>query len=1251
MAVNLPFLKKKGKQREKVEIEEGEVKAEDVVAPSFIEVKQSYLKLGERMCKSFFVFSYPRYLSTGWLSPVINLDSPLDVALHIHPTDAGNILKRLRKKVTEVQAEIAERESKGLVRDPSLEIAYQDIESLRDELQTARERIFKLGLYITVYGDTEQELREIETALRSILESRLIYLKPALMREKQGFISNCPYGMDQLLVHTPMNTGPLSSIFPFVSPDLSANEGILYGINQHNNSLVLFDRFTLENANLVVFAKSGAGKSTTAHTEVLVKDEIGGIRLRKMGQVVDEIIKKQGIDFTDEELEGKTFPEIKVWTFDENMKGKWGEVKIAARKLAPKEFYKFKTRSGREITTTGDHNLVALKNGKVELLRGDEVEKGEYIPLPRKVEFHSQEDKCKLTLDGIEVSSSEFLRLAGLITAEGTVMEDRVIISNTEEAVLDSIRNDLSSLNVKFSEMKDKYKNIRGIHTGVGNFTELVKEIGGMERSGEKKIWPFVFNLNKKQIAQYLSAYYEGDGGVEVGRSIVAATSKSKRLISEISYLLYSFGIISRIHKTKKEPTNCNWKEKKTYWKLSISGQDNLRKFAESINFITERKRKALNTIIQKTGNTNVDFIPDVAPIFKEIYDLFSCGLHNIQDISNIKRSHYKPSPEKVKEMVSIIEERIQQFKDRAINYQILSELPSLSEIIDLGKNNKELNRELWKTLGQSWRVVKNKGVAPGFINASKMIQVVSGKQYALGEVKQAIYSGFRETDLEVKQYSRSLQSALKHRPHSSTRYDMIQQSAQHVFQRYQEILNYNIPKAEEKLEQLKLLANSDLFWDPIVKVDKIENKKDKYVYDLTCENSVFLAGVGGMFVHNSYFTKLEILRYLMQDVDVIIIDPENEYQFLNDAVGGQYFKISLNSEHHLNPFDLPVPREDEKLEDVLRSNIINLVGLLRVMLGGLNPEEDGIIDQALTETYASKDITPETDPSTWKEKIPVMSDFEAVLSGMEGTESLLDRVRKFTKGSYAQFFNSPSNVDMTTSPFVVFGIRDMEESLRPMAMFIILRHIWSQIRSKLKRRVLLVDEAWWIMQSDDGASFLFGLCKRARKYWLGVTTITQDVSDFMKSDYGRPIITNSSLQFLMKQSPATIDGVQQTFNLTEGEKAMLLGSAVGEGIFIAGQKRVALKVVASYTEDQIITSSPEEVQKIKEAKRKLNPAMQNIETEISEELETREETKPEVKIEETLKDEETEPDQPSEQPPEESIEQIEQKEQESKNK
>lgn len=591
--MNLPFLKKKkAKIPEKI-FEAPAIGAKDIVAPSSISVAPDHLKLGKRFTKSFFIFSYPRYLSTAWFSPVINLDTPMDIGFHIHSVETGTVLKQLRKRVTEVQSEIMENEEKGLIRDPALETAYRDLEGLRDRLQTAQERMFKFGLYLTVYGNSLKEIKEVETTLRSILEARLIYIKPSLYQQKEGFAASCPYGLDQLMVHTSMNTGPLSSTFPFVSFDLSSNDGILYGVNRHNNSLILFDRFTLENANSVVFAKAGSGKS---------------------------------------------------------------------------------------------------------------------------------------------------------------------------------------------------------------------------------------------------------------------------------------------------------------------------------------------------------------------------------------------------------------------------------------------------------------------------------------------------------------------------------------------------------------------------------------------------------------YAVKLEILRSLMLGVDIIVIDPENEYQFLSDAVGGSFFNISLASPNHINPFDLPSPREDEKPEDVLRSNIINLVGLLRIMLGGLTPEEDAIIDRALTETYAVKDIVPGTDPATWKDRIPLMSDFENVLNSIEGGESLVRRVRKFTKGTFSQFFNQPTNIS-TNKPFVIFGIRDMEDELRPIAMFIIMRYIWNKVRSELKKRILVVDEAWWIMKSTDGASFLYGICKRARKYWLGITTITQDVNDFMKSDYGQPIITNSSLQLLMKQSPATIDVLKKTFNLTEEEKYLLLEAEVGEGIFFAGQKHVAIKVVASYTEDQFITTAPEEVAKIKQAK------------------------------------------------------------------
>ena len=576
--------------------EEERFDVRDIIAPPYIGVEQDKIKLGERFAKSFFVFSYPRYLNTGWFSPVINLNTPMDISFFVHPVSSETILKKLRKKITEVSSEIMEREEKGLIRDPALQTAYQDIENLRDKLMTAQEKMFRFGLYITIYENSEKELKDTELTLRSIFESRLIYIKPALFRQKEGFVSCNPYGLDLIDVHTPMDTEPLSTSFPFISFDLSSNEGILYGVNRHNNSLVLFDRFSLENANLVCFAKSGSGKS---------------------------------------------------------------------------------------------------------------------------------------------------------------------------------------------------------------------------------------------------------------------------------------------------------------------------------------------------------------------------------------------------------------------------------------------------------------------------------------------------------------------------------------------------------------------------------------------------------------YAIKLEILRYLMQGVDVIIIDPENEYETLANAVGGAFFKISLTSPHHVNPFDLPLPGPDDNPEDILRSNIINLVGLLRIMLGGLSAEEDSIIDEALSETYAIRDITAQSDPKTWQNNTPLMSDFTEVLESMSGTESLVKRIKKFTKGTFSDFFNQQSNIQVDKS-FVVFGIRDMEDSLRPMALYIVMRYIWNMVRSKLKKRILVIDEAWWMMQSDDGASFLFGLVKRGRKYWLGITTITQDVADFMKSDYGKAIITNSSLQLLMKQSPADIELVKTTFNLTEQEKYLLLEAAVGEGLFFAGRKHVAIAVVASQTEDKIITTRPEEVLRQKQARNPL---------------------------------------------------------------
>lgn len=568
-----------------------ELQLRDILAPSALKLTPRSLNLGNKVVRTYFVISYPRFLNEGWFAPVINLDKAFDVSIFVHPIDTAKVLKHFQKKVAEVQAQIHLREERGLVRDPKLDTAYQDLEKLRDELQQAQERIFDVGLYLAIYANDENELAKVESEIKSILEAKLVYLKPALFQQEHGYRSILPIGTDELKVHTKLNSSPLSSIFPFVSFDLTSDRGILFGINRHNSSLVLFDRFSLENYNSVILAKSGSGKS---------------------------------------------------------------------------------------------------------------------------------------------------------------------------------------------------------------------------------------------------------------------------------------------------------------------------------------------------------------------------------------------------------------------------------------------------------------------------------------------------------------------------------------------------------------------------------------------------------------YLTKLEILRTLMFDTDVIVIDPEREYEYLAEATGGKYFSISLTSEHHINPFDLPTPKEDESQADVLRSHIINLVGLMRIMLGGLTPEEDAIVDRAITETYALKDITADSDFRNVEP--PLLSDFELILGGMGGAEVLVQKLSKYTRGTWSGFINRPSNVQIDHK-FIVFSLRDMEDELKPVAMYIVTHYIWNAIRKKLKRRMLVIDEAWWMMKTEDTASFLLSLAKRGRKYYLGLATITQDVDDFLKSPYGLPIITNSSIQILLKQSPTAIDKLQKTFNLTDEEKYLLLESDIGEGIFFVGLKHVAIKVIASYTEDQIVTSDPSQILSLKKQK------------------------------------------------------------------
>lgn len=349
--------------------------------------------------------------------------------------------------------------------------------------------------------------------------------------------------------------------------------------------------------------------------------------------------------------------------------------------------------------------------------------------------------------------------------------------------------------------------------------------------------------------------------------------------------------------------------------------------------------------------------------------------------------------------------------------------------------------------------------------------------------------------------------------------------------------------------------------------------------FSLENANSVVFAKSGA---GKSYAVKLEILRSMMLGTEVIIIDPENEYEDLARTVDGTYLRVSLTSDQRINPFDLPTLNANEDPKELLRSNIITLHGLLNLMLSKLTPEEEGLMDKALLDTYALKGITMDT-PNPGTIEPPTMEDLQAILSNMKGGETLAQRLQKYTTGTFSGLFNKPTNVNFN-SGLTVFCIRDLEDALRPIAMYIILNYIWNTVRSSLKKRLLVIDEAWSLMQYEDSARFLYGLVKRARKYYLGITTITQDVEDFVTSNYGRPIITNSSMQLLLKQSPTAIEKLEQVFNLTQAERYLLLNANVGQGLFFAGLKHVAIQIIASYNEDKTITTNPEQMMKKQQA-------------------------------------------------------------------
>lgn len=350
-----------------------------------------------------------------------------------------------------------------------------------------------------------------------------------------------------------------------------------------------------------------------------------------------------------------------------------------------------------------------------------------------------------------------------------------------------------------------------------------------------------------------------------------------------------------------------------------------------------------------------------------------------------------------------------------------------------------------------------------------------------------------------------------------------------------------------------------------------------------------------------SYTVKLEILRQLMFDAEVIVLDPEHEYEELCKMVGGEYINFTFGSKAKINPFDLSNVYEEG--ENELGQKILSIHGLLKVMLGEMTPQQEALLDRSIIAAYKAKGITP--DPATQKNTPPLMEDLYKALIGMEQDESddIAARLEKFITGSFRGIFDQASNINIK-SQFTVFSVREMEESLRPIAMYVILDFIWTRVKKNLKKRILVIDEAWYFMMHPDSAAFVYSMVKRARKYYLGITTITQDVEDFLHNDYGKAIVSNASIQFLMKQSTASVPILTQTFYLSEGERQLLVSSDVGEGIFFAGQNHVALRVIASPQEHKVITTNPEEIlkkQDQKEIVKAMNsgskPRMESFET------------------------------------------------------
>ncbi len=1145
-------------------IKNGELNLHDTIAPTEVEIDFDYVKVNNVYYRTLFVAGYPRFVAPGWLEPVVNFNSSLDISFFVYPVEGKSVLDDLRRKIAEMEAELSTDIERGRIVDPSTQAKLEDARSLQEQLVKGIERYFEFSFYITIPANSVEELNHISRQIESTLGSLLIVAKHAMLDQRLGFLSTIPYGFDRLAITRNMDTTSVATTFPFTSAELSSDRGVLYGINSQNESFIIFDRFSLENGNMTIFATSGAGKCTHSNTEVLIKDEFGNIKLEKIKIVANRIFKRVGIQTLDRESEGVLSPNLQIYSYDKNLKSKWSNVEVISRKKSPHVLFEIITKSGREIKVTGDHSIVVFKNGKLCNVSGKNIQPGDYLPIARKINFSIKKNNDLKF-------NEEYLTLLGLITSEGCISKDYLTISNTDVEILEIIQKCTNKIGIKVTPIFNYPLRsiIRGFYIFSSLFTKEIKKIGAAGKSGDKRVPKPIFNLSDQQIAQYLRAYYEGDGGVESHE--ITATTKSKKLASDLLYLLLRFGIVARVNRRQKAATNTIAKIKRTYYRISISGQDNIRKYIDQIGFISERKNNLAQKLL-KTANTNIDIVPELQSIFKEVRkELYlSSEIPAPKKFSEIMLGIFHPSREELLEMINHIKERIYEIESlEKDGISKLQALPTIQQIVDVGKD-KNINTLLWQSLNHSWRTMRA-GIPPNTKNALKAAQITHGYDVEIDEVGRALYRSFKFTGTSLQKFNSPLwESTLYHK--MNARYEKLLKARDYISEIFNKKLA-GLQKIKEKVGWLETLANSDLFWDPIVKITKIKSKHP-YVYDLQVENAVFLAGYGGMFVHNSFFVKTEAVRSLMIGTEAIILDPESEYKALAQAVGGEFIEFSFNSPAKINPFDLAQIREEG--ENQLGLKILSLHSLMRVIMGQITPTQDAMLDRALIMTYKAKGIT--NDPITQTKEPPLIEDLYKTLIGMEVPDALdlAARLEKFVRGSFVGIFDKQTNINLD-NPFTVFSVKDLQDILRPIAMFMILDYIWTRVKKDIKRRILIVDEAWHMMRYPDTAQFLWSVVKRARKYYLGLTTITQDVEDFLNQDIGKAIVTNSALRLLMKQSPAAIDKVGETFYLSQGEKQLLLAANVGEGIFFAGPHHAPIRVVASQEEYKLISTKPQE--------------------------------------------------------------------------